>query len=991
METVIKINGGLERIGGYLTKTPRRSFLSGLVIYTLFIAVLSFPTVISEFMRTGSLLGYDSEAQYFPFLINFRENLAAFFNGVVNGRPVLPMMNFGYEYGADMFTANVALFMPFIPYYAFSVLVPVDGIACFYSIGTLILSYLSGISFLCMCRHYDGNMLLSGLFAPLYVLCGGYMFTGLYNQHFLYMYIAFPLFIVGIDRIIHGRSAVLFILTVFWLSLSGFTLIVYTMPFVVLFAMIRVYFVHPDTYFRSLAKYFLRGVGAFAVGTLMSSMIYLPMVYEFLASSRINSGVHADISKLLVPDMEYLSNMLIPSEMQLDTGICAACIPCFIFVLVSLGKNTELKIYGLVSMLLVSLPLIRYGLNGFQYPLCRWGFIPAMLMAFISVKAFPDFIRQDKNQLILTSAVTACYLLAVCAEQNTLALLAVTVSSLITAVPPLRRVCGRACGLASGFRDKKYAHLLKTAIVIAALLLLAMYLVYVIVFVKSIIPSLLVSVPVSVAAAIIAYRSGKLHTLCGSVLVIFLAVSCVISYYGSGLTGYVDDMICTVDEFYGAAPTKKFLETADPSGTFGRVAFIGAESNSYGEYGETKPAENLTDNADSGGADAEKDDYASMNAALRYGYPDTCIFKSIIDSDMLNFMLRCGQDANSLLSRVNTSEFGGKDVLYSLFGVRYMYSFDESRFFYGRELDEKVSLGEDSALYYYINKYALPIGVTYSLTSDAERFGSFDAAELPFAMMNEVYLEGSGLSADVHEGDAHYARRCSIAHEKTSRGTTSYGIECHDNRMTISDDVSGCFLFISFDGVNVVKSPGQDNEYLTVSVDKERNCYFSLHNRKYDWPWSISSDHYTLSLGYFENGVHELEFVSAFEYSDAYVTAVPAADYVRAYSELTRETLQNVQISDNALSGDITVSQDKVLSINLLHKDGWRAYVDGRETPVYKANGLFLGIPLEKGSHTVEIRYLTPCLIEGAVISAVSIAAFIAAVLIHKKKSKNKA
>ncbi len=40
---------------------------------------------------------------------------------------------------------------------------------------------------------------------------------------------------------------------------------------------------------------------------------------------------------------------------------------------------------------------------------------------------------------------------------------------------------------------------------------------------------------------------------------------------------------------------------------------------------------------------------------------------------------------------------------------------------------------------------------------------------------------------------------------------------------------------------------------------------------------------------------------------------------------------------------------DRILSVNLLYSDGWTAYVDGEKAPVYKANGLFLGIPLTEG------------------------------------------
>jgi uncharacterized membrane protein YfhO len=36
---------------------------------------------------------------------------------------------------------------------------------------------------------------------------------------------------------------------------------------------------------------------------------------------------------------------------------------------------------------------------------------------------------------------------------------------------------------------------------------------------------------------------------------------------------------------------------------------------------------------------------------------------------------------------------------------------------------------------------------------------------------------------------------------------------------------------------------------------------------------------------------------------------------------------------------------------------GWHAAVDGRDTPLYRANGLFRAVPIQMGEHTVELRY----------------------------------
>lgn len=56
---------------------------------------------------------------------------------------------------------------------------------------------------------------------------------------------------------------------------------------------------------------------------------------------------------------------------------------------------------------------------------------------------------------------------------------------------------------------------------------------------------------------------------------------------------------------------------------------------------------------------------------------------------------------------------------------------------------------------------------------------------------------------------------------------------------------------------------------------------------------------------------------------------------------------------------------------------GWRAYVDGQEAPILRANGLFRAVRLSAGEHTVVFRYAPASLRAGAVVSLVTLLASI--------------
>ena len=66
--------------------------------------------------------------------------------------------------------------------------------------------------------------------------------------------------------------------------------------------------------------------------------------------------------------------------------------------------------------------------------------------------------------------------------------------------------------------------------------------------------------------------------------------------------------------------------------------------------------------------------------------------------------------------------------------------------------------------------------------------------------------------------------------------------------------------------------------------------------------------------------------------------------------------------------------RDGVLVLSEVAYPGWVATVDGTPAPIYVANGLLRAVPLRAGTHTVELRFESPTLQIGVVVSLVAAA-----------------
>lgn len=94
-------------------------------------------------------------------------------------------------------------------------------------------------------------------------------------------------------------------------------------------------------------------------------------------------------------------------------------------------------------------------------------------------------------------------------------------------------------------------------------------------------------------------------------------------------------------------------------------------------------------------------------------------------------------------------------------------------------------------------------------------------------------------------------------------------------------------------------------------------------------------------------------------------------------------SLYNIQYTEQSMKGRIDVDKKGLLFLSIPYSKGWKAKVDGKPAELHEVNHAFIGIPLEKGKHTIELTYTTPYFKAGVAVSLVSLFLFF---IINRRK-----
>lgn len=793
------------------------------------------------------------------------------------------------------------------------------------------------------------------------------------HPYFLNPMIYFPLIILGIEKIIQRKRPYLFILSVAVSAMSNFYFFYMIAILAFAYGCIRLGFLYHQKLRQGLFLLLRLLLFAF-VGVGIACVIFLPVFQFFLNDSRgsIERGF-----RLFYP-LSYYSGFLstlVGKRMTywLCLGFTAPMVMALLSLFLKPRKSQLLRTLVIASLVMTFFPIFGRLMNGMSYISNRWSWAFALLGAFILAYMWEDLFSLSAKEWRK---------LAIC----------------------------------------------------CALLYVMMLL-----FDYSRDAATLSTIPLLFVTLILVYEKASFfHGISGKQIAVLgiVAISCInLAFWKYAPSG----------ESYAARgiENKKILESNERNEA-GVLAALGDESypRYTGRY--ISQNQNMTHHISSTQyywtlSNPNMNEFRTdmrINEDIFYNYLGYDDRTSLIELSATQFYTTTEGDVT------------GMPYGYDLYATVDLYS--EYRERYLTELAEELGVTElsevqrqkveelttNSNLAIYKNQFALPLGYCYDSYIDRDAWESLDTAQKQQVQLLSVLLEESPDEVIENQG---IMETYAIPYERVYEGSEI--TELADGFITTTANTSVLLTFagmgnaetyveledLDFDATKTYDLYFGDETVDPLDLYNRTNWEFlsegERHNIRYNRIFADEENSVTLSfdgglgrgrnLDYlgeqanFTSGRHD--FIVNMGYSEEPLTSIrivfPTAgryrvDNIRVYcvpmegyeekvAALQKDTLQNIVMDTDCVSGTIFLDKPKLLCMAIPYARGWSAVVDGEEKAVLRMNERYFGVELPAGDHSVEFHYSTPYKREGAILSLVSLVIF-AGIVVLTERAKRK-
>lgn len=939
-------------------KSAKSFFGSYFFLYTAFF-LLVCAGVFIYFAVTGTSFVWnpDGTAQHLTVFAYYGEYLRELVSNFFSGNFAVKQFDFSIGLGSDVLN-SMHYYAIGDPLNLLSVFVPAKYSAYGFSALVLLRYYLSGLAFCALAKYKKINQFGAVCGSVLYIFSAYALYMAVRHPSFLTPMIYFPLLILGAEMIFDRKRPYLFVLSVFLMAASSFYFFYVVTLFIMLYIFVRLFFVYKKNFIKGFFTSLLRFASLYILGVLMAAVIFLPIVSVFLTSGR--AGVEFPVSVFF--GKEYYNKFLEAftdfESISYNTimGFTSLGMAGVVMLFLQRKKHTFLKVSFLILTAMMMFPAVSKIANGFSYVINRWSWIYALCVAYIFAVSVSEIKSFSLKKSIVLCITAAAYTTFRCAPAG-----AVSTAGLVS------------CALFVGF-------------------------------------SLLCTIRAVAADTKLLDKVKKAFKLIDSKKINGLfkfACTCAVcvAVFANAFFVYSQSQQAFTNAFLPMDDAKSYVENNTLSG----MAEIQDTQTSLERYELLSRSIFFED----------------RNAAMLSKTFSNTAYLSMIDGNLNQFQKEMGRvhanysllDSSSADPFINTVENTRWLALPQGY-AKNIYSVSKSPV-------GKVQNSSGSELDVYENEHFVHFGAAYDNAISQEQYDTLSSVEKRQAMTQAVCINDKDVSnTDISSLElGQTVSDCSL--------NKSEGIYLSDGKIIVLDDgakitanikpTKNSQLYLVFTNLQYESADretlfkeGDPQGYASLSDnEKERlsesrvnfrpkntasmkiTCNsggenISVATTDYDYYSGITD--YTVNLGYSLNGINKItiELKSGiYTYDTIQAVSVEMGDFAQQTNALDAEHLENLKLETNKISGTISCSSDKWLYLSIPYSTNWRAYVDGKEVEIERANTAFCAVQISQGEHTVELKYSNRAIKLCSAVSAVGVLSFGALVYITEKRKKN--
>lgn len=442
------------------------------------------------------------------------------------------------------------------------------------------------------------------------------------------------------------------------------------------------------------------------------------------------------------------------------------------------------------------------------------------------------------------------------------------------------------------------------------------------------------------------------------------------------------------------------------------------------------------------------------NLGIRSGYSALNGYYSFMYDDIISTMSDWGVSQTG--APFNIFDLDNRTALYTLGGVRYIIREAEANenIPWGYEMVAEQDMeveGKNRTVQLYRNINALPLMYAYSSYLLKDEYDQLKPYEKEQAMMQGIVLENQSDTGDVDiqptelkldgrvvldkdeilQQIREQLEQRMVKEERSESPIeiTDDGLICKSSKVTLTIELPETYVesesYLYLEGLRYYPEDSmkykeyllgeeptkyKENTFLYKSRKDAENSDLKSKitttfgkNKKSVLVWGKGSQYDTGERDIVSNmGYHgttartlklQLQGRGEYHFSDIKIIVQPMDSYGKNYVKLQECRSTDTQINVNYVQGTVVTETDRMLCIAIPYQKGWKAWVNGKETKIVKANGMYMAIPLKAGGNGIILHYTIPGLKEGAMVSAITILSLgvFGIIQIYQKKRKKDA